>query len=141
MGRRSNNGSWFWIIFLLIFFPSIIEGFLPLLAIVLGLWAVIALIRNSSSAKSETHRGTRFSGRSRTRYTSGDTLHSADKKARVNVYLMKRYRTTRTVELVVNGTHILLTNPNDNYRSMEQLQVSMGRKRYANMENRWNSCR
>lgn len=135
MGRRSNNGSWFWIIFLLIFVPSIIEDFLPLLAIVLGLWAVIALIRNSSSAQNETHRGTRFSGRSRTRYTSGDTLHSADKKARVNVYLMKRYRTTRTVELVVNGTHILLTNPNDNFRSMEQLQVSMGRKRYANMEN------
>ncbi len=140
MGGRSNNGNWFWIFFLLIFFPSMLEGVLgivmPLLIIGLVVYAIYLAGKSAgSNSNRSSQRGTRYSGRSRTRYNGGDTLHSADKKARVNVYLMKRYRTTRTVELVVNGTHILLTNPSDNYRSMEQLQVTVGRKRYANMEN------
>lgn len=135
MGRRSNNGNWFWIFFILLIFPGIIEGFLPLLAVGLAIWAFFSIVQNANKEANRTRRGTRYSSRRQTRYASGDTLHSPDKKARVNVYLMKRFRSTRKVELVVNGRHIMLTNPSENYRTMEQLQVNADGRRYSTMDN------
>ncbi len=120
---RSSNGG-FWILFVLFFVFGFTNTLLPLLLI----FGSVALIMFRAIESSKTNTYTRDTAtRRRTtvnRYGMSDNQHSADKKARVNAYLLKRFRTGEQAITLSSGSHnIVLTLKNDRFSSLDALEV------------------
>ena len=119
---RSPNG--FWILFLLFFMFGFTNTLLPLL-LIFGVVAFI-MVKAVQSSNSNTYTNPQSSARRNTvhRYGMADTRHSADKKARVNAYLLKRFRSGERAITLSSGSHnIVLTLRNDRFSSLDALEV------------------
>ena len=120
--RRSPSG--FWILFILFFAFGFSNTLLPLL-LIFGVVSMIMLQSvKSSNANQYTHRNASSRRSTVNRYGMSDTKHSADKKARVNSYLLKRFRSgEKAITLTSGSHHIVLTLKNDRFSSLDSLEV------------------
>lgn len=119
---RSPRG--FWILFLLFFVFGFTETLLPLL-LIFGTVAFI-MYKAVQSSNQNTYTNTSSSERRSTvnRYGMSDNKHSAASKARVNAYLLKRFRSGEKAITMSSGSHnIVLTLKNDRFSSLDSLEV------------------
>ncbi len=136
--RNRNPFSIFLMIFAVTFMLDLFSGYGGLFVIA-GV-TVYLMYRAASSSKNNTNRQQTYT-RSNTqrdtrRYGYGDTSHSSDQKARINVYLSKRFRNGETeVKLYVDGKDVVITRPeNARYISLDSLSVRYDGRRYQSMQ-------
>ena len=120
--RRSPGG--FWILFILFFVFGFSDAILPLLLIV----GVVGFLMYKAVQSSQTNTYTNSTASSRkstvNRYGMSDNRHSADKKARVNAYLLKRFRSgDRAISLTSGNHNIVLTLKDGRFSSIDALEV------------------
>ena len=120
--RNSPNG--FWILFLLFFVFGFFDSIIPLLLI---FGAVAYFMTQAVRASRQNIYTSSSSSRRRDtvhRYGMSDTRHSADKKARVNAYLLKRFRSGERAITLTSGSHnIVLTLNGGRFSSLDGLEV------------------
>lgn len=119
---RSPRG--FWILFLLFFVFGFTGTLLPLF-LILGAVAFIMFKAVQASNQNEYTNETSTNRRSTVRrYGMSDNKHSAASKARVNAYLLKRFRSGEKAITMSSGSHnIVLTLRNDRFSSLDALEV------------------
>ena len=120
--RHSPNG--FWILFLLFFVFGFFDSIIPLLLI---FGAVTYIMTQAVKASRQNiYTSSNASSRRQTvhRYGMSDTRHSADKKARVNSYLLKRFRSGERAITLTSGSHnLVLTLKGGRFSSLDALEV------------------
>ncbi len=120
--RHSPNG--FWILFLLFFVFGFFDSIIPLLLI---FGAVTYIMTQAVKASRQNiYTSSNASSRRQTvhRYGMSDTRHSADKKARVNAYLLKRFRSGERAITLTSGSHnLVLTLKGGRFSSLDALEV------------------
>ncbi len=120
--RNSPNG--FWILFLLFFVFGFFDSIIPLL-LIFGVVTYI-MTRAVKASRENQYTSTAASSRRQTvrRYGMSDTRHSADKKARINSYLLKRFRSGERAITLTSGSHnIVLTLRGGKFSSLDALEV------------------
>ena len=120
--RSSPNG--FWILFLLFFVFGFFDSIIPLL-LIFGVVTYI-MTRAVKASRENQYTSTAASSRRQTvrRYGMSDTRHSADKKARINSYLLKRFRSGERAITLTSGSHnIVLTLRGGKFSSLDALEV------------------
>jgi hypothetical protein len=120
--RHSPNG--FWILFLLFFVFGFFDSIIPLLLI----FGAVTYIMTQAvrASRQNTYTSSNASSRRDTvhRYGMSDTRHSADKKARVNSYLLKRFRSGERAITLTSGSHnLVLTLKGGRFSSLDALEV------------------
>ena len=120
--RRGPN--FFWLLFILFFWFGFFDSIIPLLLII-GVAAFLMFSAVKASKENEYTADNATTRRSTVRrYGMNDTHHSADKKARVNAYLLKRFRSGDQTISLASGTHnIVLTMKNGRFSSLDSLEV------------------
>jgi len=119
--RNRLGGIWLLFIFFFIFGFS---GFLPLL-ITFGIAAFVMYLAVKSSRDNEFTETSAGSRRQKVnRYGMADTRHSAASKAKVNAYLLKRFRNgDRAISLTSGNHNIVLTMADGKFSSLDSLEV------------------
>ncbi len=111
--------------FLLFFVLGFGETMLPMLLIfgIVGYLMYKAIGSSKTNQYTNTQSSSRRSTVRRRGYT--DKKHSADQKARVNTYLMKRFRSgANTISMTAAGHSIVLTKKTEKYTSLDSLEVT-----------------
>lgn len=119
---RSPNG--FWMLFLLFFIFGFSNTLLPLLLIIGVISFIMFKAVQSSNTNAYTNRQASARRSTVRRYGMHDANHSADQKARVNAYLLKRFRSgDRAISLTSGNHNIVLTLKNGRFSSLDSLEV------------------
>ncbi len=129
---RRNNFNWMWIFLFFIIFGM--NGVLPLLIIMgivgfLMVKAVQASNQNDSNVRNYQNRSRQY------QYRTSERVHTADQKARVNVFLGKHFkRGQKSITFQCQGHAITLTMPDSaRYTSFDSLKVNMDGTYYRTM--------
>lgn len=119
---RSPRG--FWILFLLFFVFGFTDTLLPLLLIFGAVAFIMFKAVQSSNQNVYTNENASRKRSTVKRYGMSDNKHSAASKARVNAYLLKRFRSGEKAITMSSGSHnIVLTLRNDRFSSLDALEV------------------
>lgn len=141
MGSNRGSSRWLWfLLFFVIFTGSEGWAFLTMILTFVGLYYFFKAITGASNKQNQENR--RYYGRTRytsrysasARRTTTDTGHSADQKARVNSYLLKRFYSTSKVSVAFDGGRAVLTNSGGSFRTLDQLEITVNGKVYSTVE-------
>ncbi len=111
--------------FLLFFVLGFGETLLPMVLI----FGIVGYLMSKAIGSSKTNQYTNAQSSSRRstirRRGYTDTKHTADQKARVNTYLMKRFRSgANSISMTAAGHSIVLTKKTEKYTSLDSLEVT-----------------
>jgi hypothetical protein len=116
--------SGFWILFIFFFLFGFSGSLIPLIMIIGVIGVIMAKAVKSSQENEYTNREASSRRQTVNRYGMSDTKHSADKKARVNAYLLKRFRSgDRAISLTSGSHNIVLTLADGKFSSLDALEV------------------
>ena len=119
-----RNLGGFWILFIFFFLFGFSGSIIPLILIVGVIATIMARAVKSSQENEYTNRASSTRRAKVNRYGMADTKHSADKKARVNAYLLKRFRSgDRAISLTSGSHNIVLTLADGKFSSLDALEV------------------
>ncbi len=119
-----RNLGGFWILFIFFFLFGFSGSLIPLIMIIGVIAAIMARAVKSSRENEYTSQEASARRRTVNRYGMSDTKHSADKKARVNAYLLKRFRSgDRAISLTSGNHNIVLTLADGRFSSLDALEV------------------
>ncbi len=120
--RSSPNGIW--ILFLFFFIFGFADTLIPLLLIMAALTFFMVKAVKASKENNYTSRASSAPRSTVRRYGMSDSRHTAAQKARINAYLLKRFRNGDRAITLSSGTHhIVLTMKNGSFSSLDALEV------------------